>query len=215
MDTSKSPCNGVNCTPNHVRVTIQDVLVPGAVLRLHDVPLSSFGPPLFDVFVKKTKLQSRAIPPDSDSFSNSPLLSELPSEFRNSNQELLEFLSQPIPPESDWTTDLNNPMDFCEDINDLEADRLSLDEGLVLLRAIEENPSIWPAEIRSRVLMDVWHAMARIKVPKEHGCRRPFAQALRDAIFIPDQKDKLRISNYLTSIGSSWNDVLHLNAKWL
>jgi hypothetical protein len=57
--------------------------------------------------------------------------------------------------------------------------------------------------------------MARIKISKEHGCRRPFARALRDAIFIPDKDDKMRISAYLESTGSSWEEVLRFNARWL
>ena len=63
--------------------------------------------------------------------------------------------------------------------------------------------------------MDVWHAMARIKVPKEHGFHQPFAIALRDAIFIPNAEDKEQISAYLISVNSSWEEKLHLNAAWL
>ena len=90
-----------------------------------------------------------------------------------------------------------------------------MEEGVVLLHEIASNPSVWPAAIRSRVLMDVWHAMACIKVSKEHGLRRPFAQALHDAILIPDAADKSRVSEYLASISTSWNDVLWTKATWL
>jgi hypothetical protein len=63
--------------------------------------------------------------------------------------------------------------------------------------------------------MDVWHAMAQIKVPKNHGFRRSFARALRDAMLIPNLDDRKWIEVYLKSIGSSWDDVLQFNAKWL
>jgi hypothetical protein len=63
--------------------------------------------------------------------------------------------------------------------------------------------------------MDVWHAMAQIKVPKNHGFRRSFSRALRDAMLIPDLDDRKWIEVYLKSIGSSWDDVLQFNAKWL
>src|SRR6266487_4588843 len=102
-----------------------------------------------------------------------------------------------------------------DDISNAEPDRLSLEEGLTLLHAAGSNWSSWPLLIRSHVIMDIWHAMAHIKVPKEHGFRRPFARALHDAILIPDAADKSRVSEYLASIGTSWNDVLWTNATWL
>ncbi len=221
-DTSKAPCTGVNHTQTRIRVTVQNVLVPGAILRLHNASLASFGPPPFDILVKQTLLQGHTIPkalevPPDGSSEAQVISSESPLQAECHDQDLLEFLSQDIAPDSNWTEDVDDPFDIAldEDINDVDPDQLSLEEGLALLREIEANPSAWPVQIRSRVLMDVWHAMARIKVSKDHGCRRPFARALRDAIFIPDQEDKLRISKYLTSIGSSWDEVLLLNAKWL
>jgi uncharacterized protein YozE (UPF0346 family) len=63
--------------------------------------------------------------------------------------------------------------------------------------------------------MDAWHAMARIKVPKNHDFRHTFARALRDAIFIPDQHDREQISAYLESQHSSWDSMLWTKAKWL
>ena len=42
-------------------------------------------------------------------------------------------------------------------------------EALANLQELEVNWSSWSPAIRSHVIMDVWHAMARIKVPKEHG----------------------------------------------
>jgi len=38
---------------------------------------------------------------------------------------------------------------------------------------------------------------------------------LRDAIFVPDVTDKNRISQYLQSIDSSWDEALRFNARWL
>jgi len=220
LNASKSPCNGINHTPNRVRVTIQDVLVPGAIIRFHNASLASFGCPPFDILVKQTRVQPHAVSLTPDSPSESHLLPpQLLSDIGALDPELLEFLSQPVPPDEDWTEDVDEPLDIDEafdgNVSNAETDRLSLEEGLALLREIDSNPTAWPAAIRSRVIMDVWHAMARIKVSKQHGCCRPFAQALRDAMFIPDQEDKRRVSEYLTDIGSSWDEVLHTNARWL
>ncbi|KAF8174492.1 hypothetical protein K438DRAFT_1522445, partial [Mycena galopus ATCC 62051] len=74
--------------------------------------------------------------------------------------------------------------------------------------------STWSLEIRSRVIMDIWHAMARVKVSKEHGLRRLFGIALRDAIFIPDEQDKARIEAYLKTQNLSWDHQLRFNARW-
>ena len=60
--------------------------------------------------------------------------------------------------------------------------------------------------------MDPWHAMAQIKVPRNHGFRQPFARALRDAIFIPDKDDRKQICAYLATINLSWDSVLLFNA---
>jgi len=88
---------------------------------------------------------------------------------------LLQFLSKPVSAEENWTVDIDKPTDVTEDAHDdisgAEPDRLTLEEGLALLHEIESNPSAWPAAIQSHVLMDIWHAMACIKISKEHGFR--------------------------------------------
>lgn len=89
------------------------------------------------------------------------------------SEELLQFLSKPILPEENWTEDIDSPLDLTEDmdenIRDAEPGRLTLEEGLALLHEIDSNPSVWPTAICSHVIMDIWHAIACIKVPKEHG----------------------------------------------
>ena len=220
LDTSKSACMGINHTTSRARVTIQEILVPGAILRLHNISLASLGPAPFDIIVKKNMLWSHPVSSATSISHENARQTPFPSGSENQPaiQQLLEFFSQPISPDSNWTenvddSDTNNNLD--DDIDNAEADRLSLEEGLTLLREIEKNPSAWPATIHSRVLMDIWHAMARIRVSKEHGFRRPFARALHDAMLIPDQTDKSRISDYLISIGSSWEHVLQSKPKWL
>jgi len=139
--------------------------------------------------------------------------------YTEAQKKLLKWLSQHVSSDSNWTEGVDDPPDTTEiqedSIGDAEPDQLSLEEGIAVLIEIEKNPSAWPVWIRSRVIMDIWHAMARIKVAKEHGFRRPFARALRDAMLIPDIEGKKRIEAYLTTIGSSWDDVLQFNAKWL
>ncbi|TFY77343.1 hypothetical protein EWM64_g6670 [Hericium alpestre] len=54
-----------------------------------------------------------------------------------------------------------------------------------------------PEVIRLHVLGDIWHLMDQFKIAVHHGLRRPFARALRDAIFIPDPEDKAAIEDVL------------------
>ena len=226
LEPPTSTCRGVNHTPTRARVTVQTILVPGAILPLHNVSLSSCGPLPFDILIKRTNLLShnkpKHPPPPS---SVSPSMNEpLSQPAGQEHHQLLQFLSQPVPENADWTEGVDEPQDITENQNvdddynlktSESVDIQSVKDGLKLLDENDENPSTWPSSIRSRVLIDIWHAMARIKVSKEHGCHRPFARALRDAIFIPDKEDKMRISAYLESISSSWDEVLRFNARWL
>ena len=159
-NTSRSPCNGINHTLNHVHVTIQDVLVPGAILMFHNASLASFGPPPFDILVKQTRIQHHASALTPHSPSESHLLPpQLQSDIGALDSEFLEFLSQPVPSDEDWTKDVDESRDIDEvfdgDISNAETDRLSLEEGLALLTEIQSNPTSWPAAIHSHVIMDV------------------------------------------------------------
>ena len=147
--------------------------LPAAILPLHNASLALLGPAPFDVLVKQSKVfscpQNQDTPPVPPSSSTSTQSVHLLSE------DLLQFLSKPVSAEENWTVDIDKPTDVTEDAHDdisgAEPDRLTLEEGLALLHEIESNPSAWPAAIQSHVLMDIWHAMACIKISKEHGFR--------------------------------------------
>ncbi|KAI9484349.1 hypothetical protein BDB00DRAFT_878931 [Zychaea mexicana] len=47
--------------------------------------------------------------------------------------------------------------------------------------------------VRSRVLKDVYHLMAMVRVPRKHGASAEFARKLRDALFIVDSDDKAHV----------------------
>lgn len=129
------------------------------------------------------------------------------------------MLSRAVPAEENWLQDVDDPPS--DDANDVlpddaaaHIDEKSLQDGILVLPPAPSQSS-WDTIIHSRVLMDPWHAMARIRVAKNHAFRRPFARALRDAILIPDRSDRIRISAYLSSIGSSYDEVLRFKAHWL
>ena len=211
-----STWKSVNHTKSRTRITVQKVLVPAAVLPLHEASLASFGPAPFDVLVKKSRIHCRVDGPTQSHHTSSQTSS--PPAGRRHEEDLLQFFSTPILPDNDWTQDVDEPMEISDHMHAVEPDAASLQEGILLTNQVELEEHAWtPLEryILSHVLMDIWHAMNRIKVPKEHGCRRPFARALRDAMLIPDADDKKRISEYLVSVGTSWDEKLRYNARWL
>ncbi|TFY76543.1 hypothetical protein EWM64_g7467, partial [Hericium alpestre] len=77
------------------------------------------------------------------------------------------------------------------------------------------NSSDTPSIIRSRVLGDIWHLMDQFKISVNHGLRRPFAHALRDAIFIPDPEDKAAIEDVLQRRGTSFKAMFFSHPKWI
>ncbi len=207
---STSPCRGINLTSTRACVTVQHVTVPAAILPLHGITLASLGTPPFDIVVKRSKIHKRSLTgaPTHPEVASSSLQAQS-VEPTDQLQELLQFFSAPVSADEDWTEGVDDP------INTLEEMENDINTAVAQLQELEANWSSWSPAIRSCVIMDVWHAMARIKVPKEHGFRRPFACALRDAILIPDAVDKQHVSSYLASIGTSWDDVLRFNASWL
>ena len=118
-----------------------------------------------------------------------------------------------------WAEDVDeSPNPFIEEdanVAEAEVDDNSLQEGILTFAAVGSSSVIWSCLTRSLVLMDIWHAMARIRVSRTHGFRRPFARALRDAVLIPDTQDQQQITAYLVCIGSSWEEMLQVNPKWL
>ncbi|KAL8277487.1 hypothetical protein RQP46_010117 [Phenoliferia psychrophenolica] len=69
--------------------------------------------------------------------------------------------------------------------------------------------------IVSRVLLDPWHMMDRIYIPRQHGARRAFMRAYSDTLFVPDPVDRALISARLEKQGSSWEEQLRRNPKWI
>ncbi|TFY83708.1 hypothetical protein EWM64_g291 [Hericium alpestre] len=77
------------------------------------------------------------------------------------------------------------------------------------------NSSDTPSVIRSRVLRDIWHLMDQFKISVNHGLRRPFARALRDAIFIPDPEDKAAVEDELQRCGTSFKAMFLSHPEWI
>jgi len=101
-----------------VRVTIQDILVPGAILSLHNAPLESFGSVPFDVLVKETKLQGHPVSATAATPSGPQVPSIQPPGPTPIDKDLLDFFSQHVSPDANWTDDIDDPSDTFEDFDE-------------------------------------------------------------------------------------------------
>ncbi|KAF7971123.1 hypothetical protein HWV62_21994, partial [Athelia sp. TMB] len=233
-DVGITHIRGIKITPTRAHVSIQEILVPGAILAIHGVPLSSLTTLPTDVLVAHSKLRTRTELQNPNTVTGQGHGSaDMSTTLRPSGassqpleeptNEVINLLSRTVPPDENWLEDVDDPPDGA-DTRDLplpssdgvvaSVDEQSVQQGVHAL-PLPPSPSSWRNIIHSRVLMDPWHAMARIRVAKNHGFRRAFAQALRDAIFIPDEADRKKISDYLDSIGSSYDEILRFKAHWI
>ncbi|GAA6034100.1 hypothetical protein JCM8097_000695 [Rhodosporidiobolus ruineniae] len=94
-----------------------------------------------------------------------------------------------------------------EDVSGTSEDPKARELGWKLLQPLLDRlASLLPSDLPfTRVLLDAWHAMDRIKVPKRHGCHAEYYRALSAAIFVPDPKDKALLSARFARLGSSFD----------
>lgn len=173
---------GVNITKTRAQVTISEVIIPGAILALHDnKSLLSFGEPPFDIVHKRSTLMFCNDHTDLSGSTNQQNISNQPTNNRNTDvmdSDLIEFLNQSAQADADlddinWTADVDDPPPLHHSADILENTKPDEESVGELQAFLEQTTDVasWPSEVRSRVLMDAWHAMARIKIPKEHGFR--------------------------------------------
>ncbi|KAG2227535.1 hypothetical protein INT45_002220 [Circinella minor] len=66
-----------------------------------------------------------------------------------------------------------------------------------------------------RVLKNIYHFMALIKIPRQHVLAKEFARRLRDAVFVVDKDDRKKVEEYLGKKGLTWGYVMNTNASWI
>ena len=72
-----------------------------------------------------------------------------------------------------------------------------------------------PARLSSRVLLDPFHFMRRLDLPKRHSSQGEFCRALRDAMFILDDYDKRNVARYLQTQNKTFEEMVNSNWKWV
>jgi hypothetical protein len=150
--------------------------------------LETFGPIPFDIVYARNGV-FRRITELSEDLSSSTLSDG--RDQRQTNpvpqaelQKVVDFFGQGPDEVVDTATSWMNEIDGAPPENEPDGVDVTnvTDDNAVLQEALDHlnDPefSTWSLEIKSRVIMDLWHAMARIKVAKEHGMRRLFGIAL-------------------------------------
>jgi hypothetical protein len=144
LTTSESECRGLRQTKTRARVTIQKVIIPAAILPLHNnASLGSIDSVPFDILVKYTKLR-RCIAVQNQSAQiqvSLPSTSQTTPAYTAAEKKLLQWLSSPVSSDSNWTEGVDDPSDTGAEEDDMgraESDRLSLEEGIALLAEIQK-----------------------------------------------------------------------------
>jgi hypothetical protein len=108
-------CAGINITKTCECITVEKVLVPGAILPFHDQALQAFGTPPFDIVAKKNKLTTWSedlSPPLLSNPLHPPLTSSdsaLASLDAQGESEIADSLSEAIPMDNNLGEDVDDP----------------------------------------------------------------------------------------------------------
>lgn len=199
--------DGVRVTPARTVVTISEVVVPGAIMKSHNSqPLNAFGTPPFNIVVLRSHVRSSAFKSSHANMPSAPSLSLVPApplQNRAGPSDMTQQLS-----ESDDALDNSESLGaLIMDSLDVEAARLNLagfSRDPEVERAgeaiLQESPFTPSGRHFSRVKVDPWHVFHRFYISASHGLRVDFARALRDALFVPDAADKMRIEAWGASL---------------
>lgn len=212
---TQSRYDDINVTSMRTVITVANILVPGALLRLYkdQKALNDFGAPPFDIVATRASL--RLIPPNYVLPSLPSTSSEiLAGDTTSSTEDIIELEAHSLEPDTGDNLEFENLSEF--DILDsfpkplsvmgkLDLTRYEVDpHGANAARKIRESrPNLkwalhgnWSKLLRSRILKDPFHFMKAFRAPRNHGLRVAFARALRDAMFIADQEDVDRINRW-------------------
>lgn len=69
--------------------------------------------------------------------------------------------------------------------------------------------------VTTRVLLDPFHAMKRIKVPRNHSSAWIFYQKLRDHMFEINEEDKAAVTAYLVTTGTTFEKKMESCPEWI
>lgn len=226
--------NGVNVTKTRTIITVKAIKVPGYLVRSEllasriDTPLSDLTQQLpFNLLCSRKDLrtcnsqckesqQSQAPPPpppqsrqtvnpqnqDRDVISESEHAEEVPTD------------NEP-PVDSEGLASFDYDPEMEQSVDNAERDSYGLLQAHSLGELLVQQVTMEPSEIRARILGDIFHLMHQFKISMHHGLRRPFARALRDAIFLPDPDDKAAVEGVLSKKNISFDQKVLYKSDWV
>ncbi|TFK55407.1 hypothetical protein OE88DRAFT_1804266 [Heliocybe sulcata] len=216
--------DGINVSPKRVLIVVTSVLVPGHLVPKEllssgkDTPFSEFPAPPFKLLCKERHLRTRAAneavtrpisPPTPASSAETVYLdpSTLPAAEPDTENEP-DYLER----DTDWDLMTEDPGAKDQAVESSDRDP----SATVKAAALDPDglSDAWES-LSTRVLGDVFHLMHEFKISVHHGLRRPFARALRDALFIPDPDDKVIIERFLEERQTTWDAMLLYHPCWL
>jgi hypothetical protein len=206
--------DGIQITAKRILITVTEVLVPGAIIKAHcKRTLEALGSVPFNLVCLKSRL--KVVPSDanleslsftarrsSNIFNPPPGLGPQPTAKTSTINLLSTDTSDPDGPLlSDLIFDTaeleSQPNDESLSAELLTSATLShevdAESAIVGDSILGPQPTEWTT-IRSRVVNDPFHLFNRFYIAAGHGLRIEFARAMRDALFIPDEEDKRRIT---------------------
>ncbi|KAF8996471.1 hypothetical protein BDZ89DRAFT_1149038 [Hymenopellis radicata] len=200
--STASSVDGIRITPTRTVIEVGEVLVPRFIMTQHNKrTLKSFGQVPFDVL----PVNARVLLPVPH---HNHYLQDLDNDGGDNNRSIPELADAPDTEDVDAVITLGDLLRQCDLDTDPEAIAESLGERDLPMEAFARL-------IRSRVLKDAFHLLDMIYISRVHGLRVPFAQAFRDALFIPHPDDKAKIEAWLTLKGLKWDDLLRFKSSWL
>ncbi|KAK0504943.1 hypothetical protein EDD18DRAFT_1060502 [Armillaria luteobubalina] len=224
MSSTAAIIDSINITSTRAVVEVHEVFVPGFTISQHRKrTLKSFGATPFDIVCHRGHIRTTGV-------QLGPLHANATTSSTNTNlHNSLQDIECSESHEEEESISLGDLLCQCEHDLDLESgstDTPVLQQGTaaVDLASTELAESMGARElpveafahiIRSRVLKDAFHLLDMVYISRVHGLHVPFAQAFRDALFIPNSEDKARIEVWLESKGLKWKDMLCYKSRWL
>ncbi|KAJ7752517.1 hypothetical protein DFH07DRAFT_745085, partial [Mycena maculata] len=222
---SEEKFNGENLTKTRTVITVQEVLIPGAIIGQNKgkggsqkLSLQDFGKVPFDILAHRSHVRIKPIGPAVEMLPGDSPMPDAPQDNAPNPVDLQPPLDEHGIEMISVTEGLNS-VDGDDSIPDAdtdparEQDQASAAEGQIILGPAVLHAFAWL--IRSRVLKDVFHVFHMIYISRTHGLRQAFCQALRDAILIPHPGDKALIEAYLKEHNVTWENMLRFHPKWV
>ena len=233
--------DGINLTSTRTLVEITEILVPGAIVSTHcKRSLKSFGSTPFSLVCLRSHLhvfdpskfhlpvqrQSQSATTQSTALTATsgctPAISEPNDGSSTAETDLVSDGAGTLLQESLGANTESHGIETQEDIQvaseasaarevDIESQRY----GQQIL--LDATTSSWDTTLRSRVLKDPFHVFNMLRLSATHALRKEFARALRDVLFVPDQEDRHRITNWLsiTKPSRTFEQMQAANPGWL